>query len=717
MVAPTFLDSPKRAFETFISRPTIDGQSVLGSAGWNDAPGKFLADCVGDEILFGLTITDGPERYLTAQPQRHFITIASTRSGKGTSLIIPNLLTYKGAALVIDPKGENAFLTARRRREMGQAVHVLDPWGEMARRYGHAEEKPCPVASYNPLSDLDPTSAHYTDDLGYICDALVINQGKEPHWDDSARELVAGVVSYCVETQGPLASLPMVRNVLTKGTGQIAQLAKEAEALGAESVAAKKLQRFSDPESKENGSIVSTALTQLGFLDNTTLQENLLGSSFSFADIVSEEGATVFLVLPVDKLTTYSRWLRLMVSIGIRSVARNTRRLDLPVLFVLDEFGTIGKLSMIAQAFGLMAGLQMCIWVFVQDLSQLKKHYPEDWETFIGNSEAVSFFGGMDNITLDYISKMLGQATATVKSTSTSSSTSTNRSTSTSNSLNNSTTFRRVVGFFFDDYDETSISKSGGSSFTTSESFTASDSTSHNIKYQPRFLLHADEIRRLNDNIAILIKRGQDPFLYVRVRYYEDDFFKPLAPQNPYYAEKLPPVFEKNLISINELNSVLNLALVDELPRVEYVKNKQGLGWRERADVFALEEIAMKNALSMLEKIRPGEFRMQYFHAGPWWLFLLWVFGILSWRGIAKKGYSYRPSRIEVWEEANYQDVISILKNHILRESLDYYVSRYDLYSPRIVEAMASVARSPFVAPLAKADLNAQPFQHGRRRF
>jgi len=46
---------------------------------------------------------------------RHMLTIAGNRAGKGVSLIIPNLLIYEGSALVIDPKGENARITAGRR--------------------------------------------------------------------------------------------------------------------------------------------------------------------------------------------------------------------------------------------------------------------------------------------------------------------------------------------------------------------------------------------------------------------------------------------------------------------------------------------------------------------------------------------------------------------------------------------------------------------------
>ena len=66
---------------------------------------------------------------------RHVMTIAGSRAGKGVSLIIPNLLFYEGSALVIDPKGENARITAgdaaKARNQaagLGQDVYVLDPF-------------------------------------------------------------------------------------------------------------------------------------------------------------------------------------------------------------------------------------------------------------------------------------------------------------------------------------------------------------------------------------------------------------------------------------------------------------------------------------------------------------------------------------------------------------------------------------------------------------
>ncbi len=63
----------------------------------------------------GLLLGRRDGRIIGWNDDRHVMTIAGSRAGKGVSLIIPNLLLYEGSALVIDPKGENARITAGRR--------------------------------------------------------------------------------------------------------------------------------------------------------------------------------------------------------------------------------------------------------------------------------------------------------------------------------------------------------------------------------------------------------------------------------------------------------------------------------------------------------------------------------------------------------------------------------------------------------------------------
>ena len=471
------------------------GSELLGSAGFCEEKGILTEEAFnGFNIVFGVQSVEPDFRWYVRRPHKHFVSVAPTRSGKGAALIIPNLLFYQGSAIVIDPKGENAYVTAPRRRALGQKTIILDPWNEVNRRYGDKTGELEQVATYNPLSVLDPESPHFLDDLAYIADALIINQGKDPHWDNAARELMAGLIAFAVYEEGAAASLALVRHYITMPQTHLAGLAEKAQEWGAENVAARKLASFVNPDSKENSSIISTAKTQTAFLDSVALSENMLESSFSFSDLV-EGQATLYLVLPVDKLYTYGRWLRLMVSLGIRTISRNTKALPAPVLFVLDEFGTIGKLAAVSQAVGLMAGLQMCVWVFVQDLIQLKRDYPDEWETFLGNASDITFSDVMDQFTCDYCSKMLGR-----------------------------TTVERISV-------ATAEQRKGGFLRAADPNYTAMADQEFS-----RDLLTPDEVRRQPPFIGIIISR-ELPKRYGKRFYYNDRFFYDLTRSNPYYRD------------------------------------------------------------------------------------------------------------------------------------------------------------------------------------
>jgi hypothetical protein len=58
---------------------------------------------------------------------------------------------------------------------------------------------------------------------------------------------------------------------------------------------------------------------------------------------------------------------------------------------------------------GLMAGYGLHLWPFLQDLGQLKALYTaEVSETFFGNVDAAIFFGNSDPLTLEYVSRRVG---------------------------------------------------------------------------------------------------------------------------------------------------------------------------------------------------------------------------------------------------------------------------------------------------------------------
>ena len=143
---------------------------------------------------------------------RHAVLIAGSRSGKGRSAIIPNLFLWPGSCLVIDPKGENATRTAvARSNRPGHKVAVLDP-----RR---AADVPDALrVAFNPLAMIDAASDDTIDLAAAIGEALMIGSGdgKDVHWNESARSLVEAVALHvCVTQNGASRSLVKVRPLLT----------------------------------------------------------------------------------------------------------------------------------------------------------------------------------------------------------------------------------------------------------------------------------------------------------------------------------------------------------------------------------------------------------------------------------------------------------------------------------------------------------------------
>ena len=80
-----------------------------------------------DRYILGKTDQLWNETLLT---DKHLLSIAPTRTGKGRGLILPNLLALPNhSVFVIDPKGENALVSARYRQSQGHEILIFNPYG------------------------------------------------------------------------------------------------------------------------------------------------------------------------------------------------------------------------------------------------------------------------------------------------------------------------------------------------------------------------------------------------------------------------------------------------------------------------------------------------------------------------------------------------------------------------------------------------------------
>lgn len=423
-------DLPRGVHSVLLKEQTIPQATWASTA--DIAASKAMTyqpDNAGGSILVGAL---GPKLVGIEDP-RHVLTVAGSQTGKSV-MLTANLLATRASVICTDIKGELANRTARRRIEMGQDVYVLDPFdittGTAARRR----------ARFNPLASLDVNDVNIIEDAGAIAEAMVVMSGaeKDPHWDESARNFIEGVILHVVtapeyEERRTLVTVDeKIKEALTPLPGETdafgdpvialdREMMENAESLfqtDADSVVASAIKGaardFYDKGINERGSVLSTVRRHTRFLSYAGIRKVLSGHDFSLQDLKTKtNGVSVYLCLPAGRLGLCHRWFRLIVNQFFSEMekVRGMPATGVQVLVALDEFAAaIGKLSIIQTAAGLVAGdpYHIKLWTIVQDFNQLKDLYGTRWETFMANAGIVQAFAINDWTTADYLSRRLG---------------------------------------------------------------------------------------------------------------------------------------------------------------------------------------------------------------------------------------------------------------------------------------------------------------------
>ena len=414
--------------------------------------------------------------------------------------------SYEGSAIVIDPKGENARITAARRGQgdaaqgipgMGQTVHIVDPWGITG----------LPDAWFNPMDWLQPDDEDINENAMMLADSIVTRRGStDPFWDEEAKALLMGLLLYVAldEREQEDRTLGRVRDIISMGKDALTEVLLQMVE-NPNPIVCSTAERTLSKEEKLRSNVLASLQSHTHFLDSPRIRKSLHASSFKFEDLKSSK-MTVYLVLPADRLETFGRWLRLLVQQALTVNARNIEvKPDKPILFLLDEMAALGRLTMVEQAYGLMAGFGMQLWGIIQDLSQLERIYEKGWETFIGNSGVLQYFGSRDHKTAEYFSKLCGVTTIQKFS------------------------FPRAIARAVGWSSSTSSGGQGGgsSSSGTSSSVTNSESTTSDLVQ--RHLAFPDELMVLRDDKQLLMVENCNPIPGKKLVWYRQDQLKALG--------------------------------------------------------------------------------------------------------------------------------------------------------------------------------------------
>lgn len=457
---------------------------------------KKLLEDKHDGWILGQSNNGGLLRY--SQPG-HLLTICRTRGGKGVTAVTPNLLDYRGPSVVLDPKGENYFITASRRRRMGHTVAPIDPLGLVS---PNGKGWGCNVFNF-----LDPSSASFVSDCMQLV-SLMCNDGpkrggggENAFFDEKGKELLKTIVMWVADA--PQEMMPWPRDLLT--VRRIAAMPlNELQALlekiyqtpgVANGIASRSAGSLKDLHERLFGSVVANANNSLFWLDSPTVAHAVCGSDFSLKDITAGN-LDVYLCLPQEMLDSEPQLGRVLIGGFIMSLLRSRGAFEKQVLFMLDELPRLGYMPPIESALGIAGGMGATIWAFAQNWGQLVKAYGREGASVFSENAAVRQIFGVVGTDADDLSKMMGQTTVV----------------SASSSLS-----------------------AGRSSQTGAWRSSSSSNTNWQTGETGRALVTPDQIRTLPDDQQFLLLAGQSPLKARRAFYFSHPHFAGMYDKNPYF--------------------------------------------------------------------------------------------------------------------------------------------------------------------------------------
>lgn len=419
--------------------------------------------------------------------QGNLVTIAPPGVGKGTALIIPNLLwtrEYKHSFVVFDPKGTNACITARYRKQQGDRVIIIDPMG--LQKLNNAKHGISP-SCFNPLD-------HIKDDIyngaSQIANLLLPDEpgSKDKYWNLDARNLIQLIIMHIMtcDTFNGYRDLTSLNQVLI--SGKIRRVLDEAaDSIALDGIiadAAGGFKLMSETSDKTFASVLSIASASIKWLSNPALQRTLQQSDFSPSDL-EKGGMSIYICQPITNKEGFATFSRLVTGFCLRANAMPSRSSKAWVYYLLDEFPTMGVFPEVIEALAFAREYNMRLWLFAQSLSQLDSVYKtETRNEIVGNATIYQAMGVTDYITQEYTSRRLGNKTIRYTTTG----------------------YSKGVG-----------QSSGHSDHGSSSSYSTNESHSTSEVHHGKPLISTDEIER---NPHILTLSNQGPMRLFRWHYW-----------------------------------------------------------------------------------------------------------------------------------------------------------------------------------------------------
>ena len=364
--------------------------------------------------------------YLKHDGPEHILAFAPTRSGKGAGFVIPTLLAWPESAVVYDIKGENWGKTAGFRNQAGHLCFKFSPLERDSSRFN-------PLAEIRLFTDRDVSDAQNIAEM-------IIRTGEdspqERYWQEAAVTITAGMtlhVCYANAEHGRSASLTELSGVFTRPgitfretleellnyphdrNGQQHWRLPSGEPTRTHPLVKEKAQEMLDKEDKDFSGVLSTMKTALALYSDPLVSRCTSTSDFTVQDLVNHEHpVSLYLVVPPSDKIRLRPLMRLIFTMVVN---RLTEKLDFEgarqlhnrhrLLFLIDEFPSLKRMEIFADALSYMAGFGLKAYLITQDIRQIVDEYGPN-ESIVSNCQVRVAFAPNQYETAELLSKMTG---------------------------------------------------------------------------------------------------------------------------------------------------------------------------------------------------------------------------------------------------------------------------------------------------------------------
>jgi type IV secretion system protein VirD4 len=392
-------------------RKAISGPPLYGDARFATSSEIRESGLLGND---GIIVGKRDNRFLTFDGQQFVLLYAPTRSGKGVSIVVPNLLNWADSVVALDIKPELWRITSGFRQAHGQQCYMFAPLTNASHRWN-----PLAYISSDPnmrITDIQKIAVMFIPDMA----------GTDKIWTANPRRLFLGVVLCLVETPGtPVTIGEVLRQLSTPedSATYFARVINEREESGQPlSFSCKQqLLSFIGVESEKTRSGIKESLTSaLELWANPAIDAATSANDFDLRAL-RRTRMSVYICLTPNKLQTLAPLINLffqqLINLNTETTPDADPSLPYKCLLVLDEFPAIGKVGIIANANAYIAGFNLRLLTICQSPSQIRDVYGYDLaESFFDNHALEIIFATKNPKIQREISEKLGNTTVKAKS-------------------------------------------------------------------------------------------------------------------------------------------------------------------------------------------------------------------------------------------------------------------------------------------------------------